>query len=472
MLKEKIIFFRKGLFVADLCATIVSFLLAYLIRNSLSDGFLGPLVPFSEYIVLMIPVIALWGFLLHWVDAYAGFRTARASQAVLPVIKVVAIGTFGLSFCLFFFKIEAISRIVIALFAALNLAMLCGMRVGILAVLRNIRRRGYNSRNLLVVGTGRRALEFAEMVQSHPEWGIRIQGYLDRKPALLGQQVNGHRVVGLVDDLPRILDRQVIDEVVFIVPRAWLNGIEGAVRLCEEQGVKTSIALDLYDLAVARPLVTELEGMPMLTYSTTPSSEGKLALKRAIDLIGSAFLLLVVSPLFLIIAAAIKLTSKGPVFFRQTRVGLNGRHFILLKFRSMVVDAEQRLREIAHLNEMDGPVFKVRHDPRVTPVGRLLRKTSLDELPQLINVLRGEMSLVGPRPPVPSEVVAYAPWQKRRLSMKPGITCLWQVNGRNTIDFDQWMKLDLEYIDNWSLGLDLKIVGKTVPAVLLGKGAS
>jgi exopolysaccharide biosynthesis polyprenyl glycosylphosphotransferase len=260
--------------------------------------------------------------------------------------------------------------------------------------------------------------------------------------------------------------------VVFIVPRAWLNGIEGAVRLCEEQGVKTSIALDLYDLAVARPLVTELEGMPMLTYSTTPSSEGKLALKRAIDLIGSAFLLLVVSPLFLIIAAAIKLTSKGPVFFRQTRVGLNGRHFILLKFRSMVVDAEQRLREIAHLNEMDGPVFKVRHDPRVTPVGRLLRKTSLDELPQLINVLRGEMSLVGPRPPVPSEVVAYAPWQKRRLSMKPGITCLWQVNGRNTIDFDQWMKLDLEYIDNWSLGLDLKIVGKTVPAVLLGKGAS
>ena len=472
MLKEKITFFRKVLFFADLSATLLSFLLAYAIRHWLSDGFLGKVLPLSEYLLLLLLIVGLWGVLLHWVDAYTGFRIARVTHVVLPIVKVVATGTLLLSFCLFFFKLEGISRIVIALFAFLNLVILCGMRLGILTVLHTIRRRGYNYRNLLVVGTGRRAQEYAELIQSHPEWGLRIQGYLDHEPALLGHQVNGQQVVGLVEDLPRILDRQVIDEVVFIVPRSWLNGIEGAVRRCEERGVKTSIALDLYDLAVARPLLTQLEGVPMLTYSTTPLSEGKLALKRAIDLIGSALLLVVFSPVFLIIAAAIKLTSSGPVFFRQTRVGLNGRQFTLLKFRSMVVDAERRLHEVAHLNEMNGPVFKVRQDPRLTAFGRFLRKTSLDELPQLINVLRGEMSLVGPRPPLPSEVVTYEAWQKRRLSMKPGITCLWQVNGRNKIDFDQWMRLDLEYIDNWSLALDLKIVGKTVPAVLLGRGAS
>jgi len=472
MLKEKIAFFRKTLFVADLCATLVSFLVAYVVRNALSDGFLGKVTPFSEYAGLLVVVLVLWSVLLHCVDAYTGFRTSRVTQVVLPIVKVVAIGTLFLTFCLFFFKLETTSRVVIAVFAFLNLMMLCGMRLGILTALHTIRRRGYNHRNLLIVGTGRRAQEYAELIQSHPEWGLRIQGYLDHEPSLLGHQVNGHRVLALLEDLPRILDRQVIDEVVFIVPRSWLNGIEGAVRVCEERGVRASIALDLYNLAVARPLPTELEGVPLLTYSTTPLSEGKLALKRALDLIGSAVLLVIVSPVFLLIALAIKLTSSGPVFFRQTRVGLNGRHFTLLKFRSMVADAEERLHEVAHLNEMHGPAFKASHDPRVTTVGCFLRKTSLDEFPQLINVLRGEMSLVGPRPPLPSEVATYEPWQKRRLSMRPGITCLWQVNGRNRIDFDEWMRLDLEYIDNWSLALDLKIVGKTVPAVLLGRGAS
>ncbi|MEE9181764.1 MAG: sugar transferase [candidate division NC10 bacterium] len=472
MLKEKITFFKKTLFVADLSATLVSFLLAYLVRHSLSDGFRGEVTSFSEYLVLLVLVGVLWSFLLHWVDAYTGFRTARVSQVVLPIVKVVAVGTLLLSFCLFFFEITGISRSVISLFTLLNLTTLCGMRLGILGILRSMRRRGYNYRNLLVVGTGRRAEEFAELIESHPEWGLRIQGYLDREAVRLGHQVNGHRVVGLVEDLPQILDRQVIDEVVFIIPRSWLNSIEDAVRACEEQGVKTSIALDLYDLAVARPLLSELEGVPMLTYSTTPFPEGKLALKRAIDLIGSALLLVVLSPLLLIIAVAIKLTSSGPVFFRQIRVGLNGRRFSLLKFRSMVADAEQRLHEVAHLNEMNGPVFKARRDPRVTLVGRFLRKTSLDELPQLINVLRGEMSLVGPRPLPTSEVANFERWQMRRLSVRPGLTCLWQVNGRNKIDFEKWMNLDLQYIDNWSLGLDLKILGKTVPAVLFGTGAS
>ena len=474
MLKEKAQVLKKIMFAAELSATVLAFVLAYYVRQSFADGPLASLLPFSDYQVLLVPLVVIWGLLLHWMDAYRGFRTARTIQVIAPAIKVVAVGTVLLSFSLFLFKFQWISRLVIFLFALFNLVVLCGIRLGVLTFLRRIRRRGYNARNLLVVGTGRRAQEFAEVIQSHPEWGLVVQGYLDRDRSLLGHPLNGHKVIGTLADLPQILDQQVqvIDEVVFVVPRSWLNDIEPSIRLCEEQGVKASIAADLYNPEVARPLLSELEGIPLLTYSTTPFPEGKLAVKRAFDIIGSIILLLLTAPVWILSGAAIKLTSAGSVLFRQARVGLQGRPFTLLKFRSMVAGAEERLDEVAHLNEMSGPVFKATHDPRVTPVGRLLRKTSLDELPQLINVLRGEMSLVGPRPPLPSEVARYERWQRRRLSVRPGITGLWQVNGRNEVDFDKWMKLDLAYIDNWSLGLDLKILGKTLPAVLLGKGAS
>jgi exopolysaccharide biosynthesis polyprenyl glycosylphosphotransferase len=216
----------------------------------------------------------------------------------------------------------------------------------------------------------------------------------------------------------------------------------------------------------------ELDGMPILTYSTTPTNVLQLFAKRAIDVTVSVSLLVIALPVILAIAAAIKLSSSGAVLFRQTRCGLNGRVFTLYKFRTMVEDAEHRRRDLQHLNEMDGPVFKLRRDPRVTVVGRWLRRFSLDELPQLWNVLRGDMSLVGPRPPIPEEVAQYQRWQRRRLSMKPGLTCLWQISGRNEVDFDRWMQLDLEYIDSWSPMLDFKILLKTIPAVLSGRGAS
>jgi exopolysaccharide biosynthesis polyprenyl glycosylphosphotransferase len=212
--------------------------------------------------------------------------------------------------------------------------------------------------------------------------------------------------------------------------------------------------------------------MPILTYSTTPTNVLQLFAKRAIDVVVSVSLLVIALPVILAIAAAIKVSSGGAVLFRQTRCGLNGRIFTLYKFRTMVEGAEERRRELQHLNEMNGPVFKVRADPRVTVFGRFLRKFSLDELPQLWNVLRGDMSLVGPRPPIPEEVAQYQRWQRRRLSMKPGLTCLWQISGRNELDFDRWMELDLEYIDSWSPMLDLKILVKTIPVVLSGRGAS
>ena len=242
--------------------------------------------------------------------------------------------------------------------------------------------------------------------------------------------------------------------------------------MCEELGIRTRVAMNFFPNKVARLEIEELEGIPFLTFTTTPSNETQLAAKRLLDIAVSALLLVLAAPLIVLVAIAIKLTSPGSIFFKQTRIGLNGRIFTLYKFRTMIEDAHERRNEVEHLNAMTGPVFKAKDDPRITPIGRVLRRFSLDELPQLWNVFKGDMSLVGPRPPIPEEVASYHRWHRRRLSMKPGLTCLWQISGRNQVDFDRWMQLDLQYIDNWSPSLDFKILLRTIPAVLSGKGAS
>src|SRR6185436_14122381 len=254
--------------------------------------------------------------------------------------------------------------------------------------------------------------------------------------------------------------------------RRDLDRLEDLFLSLQEQGIRTRLALDLFPHTRAQVQIEDLDGMPLLSFATAPTSHVQLLAKRSVDVAVASFLLLLGLPVVLAIALAIKLSSGGNVLFRQTRCGLNGRFFTLYKFRTMVEDAEERRRELLHLNEMNGPVFKLKSDPRVTWFGRFLRKFSLDELPQLWNVLRGDMSLVGPRPPIPEELARYQRWQRRRLAMKPGLTCLWQVNGRNELDFGSWMELDLQYIDSWSLSLDLKILLKTIPVVLSGRGAS
>ena len=260
--------------------------------------------------------------------------------------------------------------------------------------------------------------------------------------------------------------------MIFAIHRRELDRLEDLFLSLQEQGIRTRFAMDLFPHTQARVELEELDGVPLLSFATTPTSQLQLMSKRVLDIAVAALLLFIGLPIAGLIALMIKLVYGGNVLFRQTRCGLNGRFFTLYKFRTMVEDAEERRRELLHLNEMKGPVFKLRSDPRVTPLGRLLRRFSLDELPQLWNVLRGDMSLVGPRPPIPEEVAQYQRWQRRRLAMKPGLTCLWQVSGRNNLDFERWMQLDLEYIDSWSPMLDLKILLKTIPAVLSGKGAS
>jgi exopolysaccharide biosynthesis polyprenyl glycosylphosphotransferase len=259
--------------------------------------------------------------------------------------------------------------------------------------------------------------------------------------------------------------------VVFALPFSRLLDCEEQISWCEETGTTVHLKVDFVRTLLSRTYPSELDGTPMLTISSTPRDPVSLAVKRSLDIVVSTAALACLAPLMLACAGLVKATSRGPVLFRQDRVGQSGRIFTLLKFRSMYADAEARKKELEGLNEMSGPVFKMKNDPRVTPVGRWLRKFSLDELPQLWNVLVGDLSLVGPRPPTPDEVVRYERWQRRRLSVKPGVTCLWQVSGRNAIDFADWMKLDLTYIDNWSLKLDLKILLRTIPAVLFARGS-
>jgi len=325
----------------------------------------------------------------------------------------------------------------------------------------------------MIVGTGKRAKELAGIIEENKHWGLRLNGFVCDNGVYKGEKIGEVPVLGSVSDIPEMLKKYVVDELIFAVSRKRLDELEKVFLLCEKQGIRTRVAVNFFPHMISKVHLDDFSGIPLLTFTTTPHNEFLLFAKRSFDIIVSSLLLVLLFPFVGLISLLIKMTSEGTVFFRQKRIGLNGRLFHLYKFRSMLKNAEELKKKIGHMNEMEGPVFKIKKDPRATLVGQFLRRTSLDELPQLFNVLRGDMSIIGPRPPLPGEVDQYEPWQRRRLSMKPGITCLWQVNGRNKIrDFKKWMELDLQYIDNWSLKLDLKIFIKTIFVVLSGRGAS
>jgi exopolysaccharide biosynthesis polyprenyl glycosylphosphotransferase len=300
---------------------------------------------------------------------------------------------------------------------------------------------------------------------------MRVLGFLDKDPKLTGTVIAGVTVLGQIEELPQLLVEKVVDLVAFLVPRKWLGDIPESIRHCQIQGVDVQVAVDLFDHANGRVRFITKGKFPLLIMESTSVDAWQGATKRAIDIALSGTALLILSPLFLLIAAAIKLSSPGPIFYSQVRSGLRGREFKMLKFRSMVMHADDLLEDLREKNEMAGAAFKMANDPRITPIGRLLRRFSLDELPQLINILKGDMSIVGPRPLIATENNKYEEWQRRRMSVRPGLTCLWQINGRNKLDFEHWMELDLEYIDQWSLLMDLRIMVKTLPAVLQGRGA-
>lgn len=363
---------------------------------------------------------------------------------------------------------------------AMEFAIICGLaqfgalaatRIAILSTLRFLRRRGRNFRNVVIVGSGPRAREVQERIAARPEWGLSVVGFIEDGGVPLSPSVPAE-MIHKSTELPVLLERYAIDEVVVACPRSMLGSIAPIVEICADTGVPITLLSDVFGDYLPPPRVTRFDSLAALTFAPVHHGSFKLLIKRLIDWVGASVLLVALAPVILVAAVLIKLDSRGPVFFRQQRSGLNGRRFDMLKLRTMEADADAAKADLLALNEMDGPVFKLQADPRVTAVGQVLRRWSLDEIPQLWNVWKGDMSLVGPRPPIPDEVSHYEISQRRRLSMRPGLTCIWQVTGRNKIGFDDWVKLDLEYIDTWSLVLDFKLLLKTIPAVLSGRGAS
>ena len=331
---------------------------------------------------------------------------------------------------------------------------------------------GFNrDKQAVIVGSGPRAQRVADIILRSPELQTNVIGFLDFNREELWRY-RDIPLLGHPGDIVEIGVTRQIDAVMIAVEPEEIPLTRELFSTAEQMGVTVCVMPDIYESTIARPRSMWLNGTSTMVYRAVPENKVAVFAKSAVDRVGALLGLLLTAPVMLITAIAIKLDSRGPVFFRQRRTGLNGKTFDLYKFRTMCTDAERMKSDLKEANEMSGPVFKIQSDPRVTPVGRLLRKFSIDELPQFMNVLRGEMSLVGPRPPLPAEVEQYEPWQRRRLSVKPGVTCTWQVSGRNQIDFDDWMRLDLQYIDSWSLWQDTKILARTIPAVLKGDGAS
>jgi exopolysaccharide biosynthesis polyprenyl glycosylphosphotransferase len=467
MLKEKEAVLRRFLIFIDICVLALAYLFAYLFGGLLADS---P-VPLLKYWLALVFAVPYWCLALYANGLYQSIRTRTYLEVLWAVVKSAAVTFLLLGTFIFLFKLTFMSRLFFILFMGLSLLFIWLEKTAIFMSSHYVRRQGLNTRRLLIVGTGRRAEEFIKKVDKHPEWGFEILGAIDDEPGRGVHKVGRLDAIGTLDDIPRIFHRDAVDEVVFVVPRSRLNALQGAIDDCETEGVSVTVAVDLFDTKLARSSVSELEGMPLLRFRTTHAKEWELLIKRLFDFAVAGVGLLIISPLFLVMAILIKVTSKGPVFFKQNRLGLAGRQFTLYKFRTMREGAHNVLSEVADLNSMTTPEFQKKKKQWITPVGRFMRKFSIDELPQLINVFVGHMSIVGPRPTVPDEVDKYKDWQRRRFSMKPGITCLWQVNGRNNTAFEDWMKLDLEYLDNWSLWLDAKILLKTVPVVLFGIGA-
>lgn len=446
----------------------------------------GP-VSFEHFFSLQIKLqnlIAFFGVLFVWhlafsmMGLYDSKRLASRRIEALDVVKATSVCAIALALGIFLFSYRMITPRVVASFWAISTIATVSTRLTLRTWLRRFRAQGHNLRNLLVVGSNRRAIQFAKTIQSRPDLGYRIIGFAD-SPWVGSEELakHGFALVSDLENLPNFLRHSVVDEVALALPiRSFHPNSARVAQLCERQGIVLRVFSDLFDLKTARSRADEIGGATIITHYVGVPEGWPLTLKRILDFVVSLVLLILISPLLLVTAIMIKLTSPGPVFFVQKRVGYNKRPFYIYKFRTMVFDAEKKLREIEHLNEVSGPVFKIKNDPRLTPIGKFLRRTSIDELPQLFNVLLGDMSLVGPRPLQVRDYDLFTKegedWQRCRFSVRPGITCLWQVNGRSSMPFHQWMELDLQYVQSWSLWLDFEILARTIPAVLKGSGAA
>lgn len=424
--------------------------------------------------VLGAAMLLAWYLVFNLQGIYRSHRLSRFVEEIREIGRAVFLATLMLLMVAQLGQWRIITLWTAACVGGIGFVLVVSMRVLLRLNLRRLRLRGHNIKTLLIVGGGPRARWFANEIGERTDLGYRIIGYVDDETNFNGHGVKGLPRLGDVNDLPLIIANDVIDEVFVALPiKSQYSQIEKTINLLEEQGIMVHLFTDHFPHRLARSHPSEFEGSPLLSLHSAPPVTWRTEMKRMLDILVALVLLIVSAPMLAIVALIVRLDSKGPVFFVQERVGFNKRRFRMIKFRTMCVDAEARMKEFEHLNEKTGPIFKITNDPRTTRVGKWLRKASIDELPQLINVLLGDMSIVGPRPlSVRDALRMEVAWQKRRFSVKPGLTCLWQVSGRSNLSFEEWMQLDLEYIDRWSLGLDGLILLRTIPAILLTRGAS
>jgi exopolysaccharide biosynthesis polyprenyl glycosylphosphotransferase len=449
--------------LVDACLFAFSFWLAYELRTSsaIIDFFSLRQDPttFKDYVWLYVILIPASPLILEATGFYDRPLLGPRQTMLWQLFKGCALTTLMLILVLFFFKM-LIARWVVLWFGGISFVLILSREELVRLSWKSKLAQAQHRRRFALVGsreeTARMRAELAARGEKDPE----IIDELDLNETSTEQLV-------------RILHEHSVNGVILSAKRSYFERVEEAIRACELEGVEVWLLADFFKTQISRTSLDDFYGRPILVFRSTPEASWQSVTKQVLDFVGALLLLLLMGIPLLLIALLIRLTSPGPVLFRQQRSGLNGRPFTIYKFRTMVTDAEQRKHELEAMNEMSGPVFKVTNDPRITPLGRWLRKFSLDEFPQLFNVLRGEMSLVGPRPLPVDEVRRFNDLaHRRRLSVKPGLTCLWQISGRNEVkDFRDWVRLDLEYIDNWSLWLDLKILWRTLPIVLAGTGA-
>ena len=479
MLREKASLTMDLQKTIDIVITGFSFIAAYYLKRNLVSYRLGGLSTDPNYYIVLLLIIIAWYISFKWMGIYISYRNQPFWQFFVVILKSCFMGMVLVSLGMYFLHIQGVSRMLMGIFLLINVSLLTLYRFIIFKMLKQIRANGFNTRNILIVGSYTRACELIEAIEKQKATGYRILGCFEIEGENMGKSVvNGHKVIGLMPDLEEYLRNNIVDELIFAMPLKKIIKGDSYIVLAESMGIKVRIIPDwelhylMYQPNIATIRFEEFLGIYNMTLQSTPHNEGRLLFKKIFDIVGALVLIILLLPMFIAIGLAIRIFSKGPVFYNQERLGKNGRRFMVYKFRTMVENADELLKELAEMNEADGPAFKIKNDPRIIPyVGQVLRKTSMDELPQLFNVLKGEMSLVGPRPPIPKEVDEYAVYQMRRLSMKPGMTCLWQIAPRrNELSFEEWMKLDLKYIDNWSIFNDFKILLLTARAVLTGAG--
>ncbi len=460
--------------LADIFLINIAFILAYWVRydwqlfRAVDPAFD---VPYRVY----LPFVAIFALLLILVYRQQGIYRLRRQiswfDEFYAIVNGTATGTIITIVVIFLYRPAFYSRIIFIYAGLISVAILGLSRLIKVIVLHRMRRQGIGVRRVLVVGAGEVARTVMRAVVANPEYGLNIIGFLDDNPAKGKIDIGRFKALGSIDNLGDVLPEKVIDEVIITLPWQYHRKIISVMARCERQNVRTRIVPDLFQMTFSHMHVEEIAGVPMIGIKEVGISGLNQLVKRVVDVVSSALALFLGAPLMAMIALMIKLDSPGAVLFRQERVGKDGRRFTLYKFRSMTEGAEHQQEALQTLNEADGPLFKIKEDPRTTRLGKWLRRLSLDELPQFYNILLGEMSLIGPRPPLPTEVIQYKEWQKRRLEISPGLTGLWQVSGRSELTFDEMAMLDIYYIENWSPGLDAKILWRTIPRVLFGNGA-